>query len=606
MTKQRSFRVLLAILVAIGAIAAGVVGADLYFSDGNPEGPVPSSVLPVVAGQGAEANAPGGLLGAVEARVAEPPFGEPASEAPPVALGVRFGGQDASGASLGDQGDASSPAADYSPHMTVGEVADSGTLLGTILRWLDMCAVGGAAGCPLGVAATILPLAELFPALQVQAFPEATSATFPDLRCDPGWPSQSTIPIVVASNRPLDFLDVYVRTSDGIIWGLETNLASPAWESVRFEALRANGEAVFADVATGVHTCVTMRLHADTPRGDTFELKLTARAGEDEVDLVVPFAGVFGTGRPPVTLHPQNEYRATVRVPQRYEDQTAVWLSAGSNWQAACDSVPADALIDVALSRIPDSVLNDDAYPWDPDYDHVTYRHLRLHHSSEYTLCVHWMDEGVTEAWILETPDGWHLDIISGVLAHRVNTSRGLLGVRFENVGGCDTATFASGPLPNVDLQGFGGYHEVVGDRICRSFGPFEDGYVVPVRAGSEEREAFRVIVPFGLLDRCAVGANAVGFPCQQMLRWNHTHLIRGNGLDIDWDIIESLFRLAISGGSDIDAIITLADSVINPPQDREPDPWMLQIDFETQRITTNNRPHPLDWGFTQMLRHTG
>ncbi len=617
MTKRHRVRFLLLILVVTGAaVVLGVAGADVYFDDPIPEGPVPNAVLPVLPGQDPEVSGPGGLLGAVQTRVAAPPFGAPAAASAPAGLDGHQDPRDGSGPAADDApilapGEADDrdsglgPGADDEPPPTDGEAAGTEAALGTIIRWLDMCAVGGAAGCPLGVAATILPLGDLLPALEVEAFPEATRAVFPDLRCDPGWPSQTVLPIVVASNRPLDSLDVHLQDWDEVIWGLEADLASSQSESARFESRRESGQPIFADMATGVHTCVGLGLHADTPRGDTFVLRVTARSGEDRVDLRVPFAAQFGIGRPPITLHPQDEYNATVRVPQRYEGQTAVWIAAGTEREAACDTVPGEAVIDVAVSKIPDSVLDDDAYPWDRDYDHVTYRYLRLQHSQEYTLCVHRLDEGITQAFIIETPDGWHLDVTSGVLAHMQDLPAGLLEVRFEGIGGCGKAEFASGPLPNVKLEGRGGYYEVEGERICSSLGPFDDplSYVVPVRGGQDERDAFRVGVPVALFDACRAGASSVGYPCQQMLRWNHIKMIRGNGLDIDWDIVEAMFRIAISGGSDMSALIDLAESLTAPPRNRDPDPWMLQIDLETRRITTNNRPHPLDWGFTEMLR---
>lgn len=297
----------------------------------------------------------------------------------------------------------------------------------TIYSFLDTCADHPEENCPFGVAGTILLADDLAP-LRIRIWPELTKADHPDLRCDPGNPSGSKVPVVVTSNRPLDNFSYTFETEGGQLLEQQTGLRTSADEFARFDD-HGSGQVIdLTSFKDSVQTCFLMRTDAsgdfNVSRTQLFALTVAARAfvppdGEPtETTETVSFNGTDShpSAPPPVSFWPEDEHNIQMLVPQQEFDKVNVSLEPGLHDIEACepgtDWVPQPN----TLEKKP----GPGAY--DPDYTHYTVWDFPLDSGAEFTVCVKLFrqDQPVsTEAYHLEAPHAFSLGFeIDGVAAN--------------------------------------------------------------------------------------------------------------------------------------------------------------------------------------------
>ncbi|MCP5035712.1 MAG: hypothetical protein GY939_28270 [Actinomycetia bacterium] len=554
-------------------VVGGVFAADLLLDEGETVYSVPDAVFPVVPVDVRED--PGGVLVQVGDDAPDPLI-DGATEVWPTEF-------DETGAPAEqDSETADPPPAGPYP---------------AIMRWLDGCAEVSAPGCPLGFGGTIEAI--MHP-LEIQVLPEATTAVIPELRCSPGWPTPTAVPLALLTNRPLDLVHVRLLNPDGtIVDDGHVNLTSPTSERSLYDQRLKDGTPTAATVRSGLHHCLLFeldrRLVPSPERTGSFIVEVDATAGDDSLFLEVPFNGERQALRPPIHLIPINESQGMLTVPLIYGDAPAVWtydseqptspsgplacaLPTAQPGTEAAGMTPTSQEIDPAIRQSPD-------YPWDPTYTHVTVWELNLKNSSDYTLCVQWPHEQVTEQWALETPDGRHLEVVAGTLSHEYGIEAGDLEVRFVGVSDCVEGEFSHGDFPHVDLTGSGDYDGAFGDVICESDGSFGQWFRLEARYTVDTRHDLEGTWPIATPHAsawCDIDSEDGG--CVGTLEWRNQNTLCG-GQDVFLDF--EFPRVQPDGTIKVD-----------PSHDCRPLKFSLEVLVRSSASADNQRPSPLDWGF--------
>jgi len=297
--------------------------------------------------------------------------------------------------------------------------------------------------------------------LQIKLWPEASKGTHPGLRCDPGDPSGTKVPLVITSNRPLDNLSFRFETEGGQLLEQGTGLRTDQSEYGWFEKQPANKVIDPASFQDSVQTCVLMHTDGEgdfhVPRTGLFSLTATGRAflppdgTPSETTENVTFNGSAShpSAAPPVTFWHENDYDLQMLVPQHQFDKVNVSLLVGVQDTSACkpgsDWVPQPNTLEPKPG----------AGPYDPDYTHYTVWDFHLESAADYTACVKlYRNEKPfsTEAYHLETPHAFSLgfEVNSVVTMHKVEANQLYVQMRGAEV--CDGAS-PIGPFPTDDID---------------------------------------------------------------------------------------------------------------------------------------------------------
>jgi len=516
------------------------------------------------------------------------------------------GGEDVPAQPGGDQAPVPGPeggAEVDAPAVATAEV------VGTAVRFFDLCAEDSS-GCPLGIAATVLYSGSV-PALEVVPIPEANQALLGDLRCDPGWPTSTEIPVVILSNRPLSLLHVRLTTgAEETLIDQAVNLKSPPSEHTLYDERVNAGRATAATVESGFHTCVTLRIDRVDPRPNRighFELNVQAYAsnedtpGDDYDSSSIVFWGQYEGFAPPVRFYPLDENRAYLLVPQLPDDRTAVWVTEDYEAfrdQRSCEGGTPPPLDTRSTRRSPLAApvatpgLDSPTYPWDRAYSHHTLWDLRLRNSSDYTLCVSWPGENRTEEWELETPDGFALDVYSGAFRHTSTRVPDTMGIHMLGVEGCFDATpHGQGsrhyPFPYETVYGDGTYNGMISDFMCLSGGRYI-GSEIELRARFPDGEYPGDQDVYGVIRK---PSNVLLGFCGA-LPWMDNPFSRqvaGCDTQLEWR--------APRGN-------TLCGGGLTTPDCRGELLYSLEVSFRSTLRDSNNRPDPTDWGIARAGRY--
>ena len=572
------------------SLLVGVLVADVLLDDGDMS--LPDAEVSYVAppGAGAVEGDPGALIAPVTVPAAEPLFpgaqvvyptiydsdGESYFDIPDGTSGAAeddSGGAGTPGSGAPEAGgtqpdnQATSPAgaggADPAPPA-------SGAAMATIVRFLDLCADTSSPACPAGIGAVVLFVGSPAPPppLQIEILPDATAALYSGLRCDPGWPTQDVIPVVLLSNRPLSLANVtlQLKNPSSVVALHDVNgLKSAPSEHALYEQRVRTAQAMGTTIGTGFHTCLQLRFDMPANRAhfnrDTefdqdsrFEIHVVAFHDNDGATKTVRFTSQFASKRPPVRITAIDGNRASVWVPQQIGDTTLVWVESGGTGCNLGPGSDGQARLNSATSAqqpIAPNVLNDPTYPWDRTFSHYTVWDLELRASSTYVLCISWKQEGRLEVWTLETPDGVAVSLTSGYRHWRDNQYAGPARINIAGMPGCWMLT-----------------EDRFGDFSCKSVG---------TRMGANLE--FRALLPGGiepygvitrslsqLVSRCVGDAGDGRYPCNFHLEWRS--------------------RQTLCGGSAMFPPTNCGDLLLD-----------YELFLDVTRLTTNSRPDPLDWG---------
>ncbi|MCU0271368.1 MAG: hypothetical protein MUF83_22380 [Acidimicrobiales bacterium] len=333
----------------------------------------------------------------------------------------------------------------------------------TAARFVDLC-TEGASACPLGVAATVTPLSDdTVPAeLAIRVWPGLTRALVPNLRCDPGLPSSSVLPVLVTANAPLVSLELALELPDGTLLS-NAVVGASASETSWITSWRNTGQTAGTDLDNSAHYCAAVATLGDpavasalqaagkaAPVPLAYRLRAVARTPVDpaspntpprEAVVVVDVPGdslPTGTGgRPNTIVQPLDGHVAQVVVPER-NDMTArptVWVANAGYWQdksglgsatAYCTKAPPGTpnpgyhdpprpiLVPQAQSYDPGQLALP-SYPFDPGYASYGVWNVVLEEGTTYALCISWpLTSGEErEAWTLETPNGLRFSLVN-------------------------------------------------------------------------------------------------------------------------------------------------------------------------------------------------
>ncbi len=591
-------------VLGVMAIFGGILLSDGVFDDPEVVLPEPAEVFTVPARDAADTDDPGAVVGLVEVSASAPLFedatalhptvfdeqGEPAADGPTPGSGDGPAGEPEADSPGGEGGSDPSPAdSGPRPVLAVGEEVQ------TVARFLDFCSEDPSLGCPVGVGATVLFAGEtpMPPPLRINVIPETMKSDHPGLRCDPGYPTETFMSLLVLSNKPLTGLDLRLSTEN---WQGPNaqGLRSSDSEAVPYEQRVKAGQPTEPTVAAGVHTCLGFRLDRKTEGGPDrkgpFTLFIQARASapgypQELVQEQLDFIGIYDVGtRPQVRIYPQDQNRAYVIVPQQALEESEVWVIGGYQ---DCSVPGPKSGSEATRSRIrswPDVGAPD--FPWDRSYGYYSVWDLNLRHSEYYTLCVWWKKEGRVEGWRLETPDGWDFVVSWDWLGHARGAAPGALRVT-----GCPEAgqplPRVQGRIPHVDVEPNGqilNAPPLSESRVlCYTGGwPVPQGGYLELRAeivDPEYVDLYGANQVYGVvrrpldvqMARCGAHYNGPWITCGATLEWRNPKVLCGGGLDPD----------PTCGG----------------------DPWFrMGIQWEAIQNTTTKRPDPKGWGITKFL----
>jgi len=183
--------------------------------------------------------------------------------------------------------------------------------------------------------------------------------------------------------------------------------------------------------------------------------------------------------------------------------------------------------------------------------------------------------------------------------------------VPIRGVDGCPQGDFVSGSLPDVDVSQPGLYAGAHGDKICTSFGPFDDYVMVglgPPYVPGVEPVGGAISVPFDLLaQECTQPPDLAGPIRALPFRSGGGAWIGGLcETNVDWRVDLWCGR---GPWQDIGDVVFGTDYRPEPYYtDCELDAriyYRLGIAFEVEERAANNRPDPLDWGYELVTRGT-
>jgi len=565
-------RDLLFVLLGALSLLGGILLADVVVDDTSVSLPEPVTAFDVPSGGAAAADDPGAIVAPVLVAAPAPLF-EDADVIPTPVYDAQGASEESSseaggGGSTGGLGD--SPPPGGSPTPPSGSGSSAGNVMATIVRFIDFCADNPAGGCPNGIGATILFAGETPPPppLQIEVLPEATTALFPSLRCDPGWPSEVAIPVALLSNRPFSLLHVQLRAADGTtVLDEEVNLKSPPSEHTLYDQQVKASKPTGATLAAGAHTCLT--LHTDgrgqsTPsRAGEFELFVQGYAGSDYLAKTHRFDGQYSAERPPVRIIPRDANTGFVWVPQLRDDSTFVWLTQLGDATSAGCSQPTQGADQPLLNSstyapqpIAPLTLNSATYPWDRTYDYHTIWNLDVRSGAKYTLCVQWRKEGRTDEWLIETPDGVALAVSTSYPAWRDNQYRGPARIQVSGMPGCGMLT----------EDGFLRFEcASTGTRLA------DDIEFVPLLSGSNDPYGFATVSRTHLIAQCGPGGSRDKPPCKIEFEWRNQRTLCGGGL----------YDPKCQG-----------------------DLWLsYDLYLKIDPLNANQRPNPQDWGVFEITR---
>ena len=601
--KLSDLRGVLAGLLGVLSLVSGLLVSDVVFDEPEVVLPVAEGASVMPTGDLADPNDPGAVLAPVIVDAVAPVFedaaivypttydeqGNPSSDEPSSDSGQSAG-------SDGSPGGTAQPEA--LPPATGSVPGAAGEAMATIVRFLDLCA-DDPAGCPIGIGATVLfgndpPLP---PPIRVEVVPEAITALFPTLRCGPMWPTPTVIPVVLLSNRPFDTLHATLKSPDGSVLSQILNHRSGPKEFALYDQ-RLNGwQGTDATVQSGVHTCLEMPTGAQgaapADRSGPFELTIDAFHGQEHWGDTIKFAGHQTRIRPPTRIMPVDENRAIVVVAQQPGEVAMVWVYEESesgrqkdNGPIGCGSPPPQVAANAVRvnpfaipKSFPEADMNSADWPWDRSFSQYTIWSLNLKHSEDYTLCVDLAQEGQTEEWALQTPDGVVLRMDDGMFRYFADVEKGSLGVTMLGVERCFVVSPVLRPgdvFPGDHLVGTGStYNNTQDGPRCDS----DNGFVGPeivLRAGIQhDANTYGILrVPTQVLvTQCGpanssspgVALSVEGPPCDSSLNWYQRTLCGPNPF------------------SDCGAAVL----------------YSLDISFEAFIDTSNGRPDPRDWGIS-------
>ena len=300
-----------------------------------------------------------------------------------------------------------------------------------ITQFVDLCTTG-ATLCPLGVGATVVPLAGDLPpgGLKVQIVPGVTKALAPGLRWDPGYGTSQRLPVVVSIDAPVFSVEVKLRIP-GVGVLDELTLKEQPSETAWHAQWVAAGKAAGTDLDNGLQYCASLRTEGawenstqlagvslPSPLVYRVSVRAVALVGPAVAKATVDYAATPPGSRPPTIVHPLTGHTAQVVVsevdPDRY-GPPLLWVTSRWAWQtssaeAQCALPPKEGTpVGAPESQTYDpGQLASISYPFDPEYSHYRVWNLVLEEATTYALCIQWQVPGgtETEAWTLETPDG--------------------------------------------------------------------------------------------------------------------------------------------------------------------------------------------------------
>ncbi|MEZ5175542.1 MAG: hypothetical protein R2823_04980 [Acidimicrobiia bacterium] len=600
-------------LLAISGFAAGLLISDALMDDPVVTLPEPAQYYPIpqiaVAAEPVADGDPGGVIGPVEVPAPAPLFeesipvyptiyeedGTPVPDLPPSLPGG------ASSTSTTTTEPATTTTTGAATTTTLTQTGPSPPAAGpagatvTIARFTDLCASSLTPACPPGVGALVLYGADgpKPPPLAIEIVPDADASVLVGLRCDPGWPSGTEIPVVLFSNRPFSLLHVRLKAADGSELDAVVNTKSEPSEHAAYDTRVKMGKPLHPTLAEGAHTCVTLRTDKKgkpPDRNGPFEVSVLGYTNDDTESKSVRFTGHYTAQRPPVRIFPLDAHRAYVVVPQRANDTVNVWAydqreaESVGRYDAGCSLPPADTTGALALRRSPlkgptPVATGTAGYPWDRDYNRQTIWDLELRDATRYTLCVNHLPDDETEEWVIETANDLELDVYGGALRHTKTAVAGTLLVHLLGVPHCFVASpdvrqgDGRTPFPDVTVYGDGTYPWGRGADMCHSAG-WRIGPTIELRAlfpDGTNKVYGTIAVPTATLKahclRDLSQQPPTGQPCEQHLEWRNQNILCGGGFGTPSCKGDLFFSLEVSM-------------------------WMSDG-------RTNNRTNPTDWGIS-------
>ena len=418
---------------------------------------------------------------------------------------------------------------------TVDDPATTAPDVGTIYRFFDLCADRLVQECPLGVGGTVLFAGGSAPPppVAIDIITDPAPAIRDQIRCELSWPSSTSIPVLVMSNRPLDVSHATLSVGNVIKVDEVLNQRTTPSEIAWYEQRVAAGTPVGTAVGDGVHSCLEFDLEgpgapAGLDRNGRVRAEVTAFAGSSTATLVRDFDGEFRAGKPPVQIIPVDGYRAVVVIPQRKDDTVnatlfASWQSVGWPGTGPCPANDRPGESGFLTPRSPATgpkeasavQLSAPGYPFDRAYTHYTVWDLYLRSGTDYTLCVAWQLDDAREHWSVETPAAWRVNVSGRVLGYNSQVDEGSLLLRMPGIQDCFVANpgqFSFGGrdlFPEQTLYHSGGWETwpLPDPSICASRGwRVPETIEIEARLSAPGDETLYGIarVPFGvLLDTC-------------------------------------------------------------------------------------------------------
>lgn len=348
----------------------------------------------------------------------------------------------------------------------------------TVYRFFDLCADALSTACPDGLGATVLFAGSDTPPppLAVEIMPDPPQAVRSSVRCDLPWPSGTTIPLLILSNRPLDLYHARLSLAGGGEVASAVNLRTTAAESSWHASRVAAGKPVGTSLHDAVHTCVTIDIDgpsvpAGIQRTDRFSVTVTGFAGQSTATRTRTFDGAYTAGRAPVRIYPLDGYRAMMVVPQRANDAVGAtlnpaWATTGLPGAGTCPT-SGSAYSQSLTQRNPaqgataysTADMQAADYPWDRDYTHYTVWDLYLESGHDYTVCVHWALDDLQERFTVRTPNLWSFNLNGRRLGYGSKVDAGSLTLHVPGIAHCWVANPGQGsaggrdPFPEVTLS---------------------------------------------------------------------------------------------------------------------------------------------------------
>lgn len=299
-----------------------------------------------------------------------------------------------------------------------------------ITRFVDLCAgaLAGASGCPFGTGATVVPLAGDTPGASIDAkiWPGVNGTTDAAVRCDPGYETASTLPVVITTTAPVARLDVTL-TLAGVGLLDDRTMSTGQDERSRWQTTVTGGGAVTTDLGSGVQHCLSLATEGAAknvaaypgvtvpdPRTYTIEIFALADQGPASVRTSTTYTPAPRGPRPPTLLEPLSGHvvqvvtaeqpGTTSRAHLRYLGPRTVDDACADAWGTTAGAEPPGK-----PKAVNPALLAQASYPYDRTWNQVGVRNLVLPEAERFALCLEWSTPTGTEqeAWRVETPDGF-------------------------------------------------------------------------------------------------------------------------------------------------------------------------------------------------------